>query len=315
MASYGYERAPDILAKFGSVIAGSAIIGSTIVASSPIQPTDNLLIFLASYLQTAITTASGLFFLQRGGLPIKQILASVGGETIKCVRTGCERVTSAVANEMSNMFKFGVDALGIYLTSEYTDLTFDADDMSIKSSISSRIASSASSVSSVSSASSAFSSASSAFSSASSASSAKEAIDAILNVSENVQPEILFYEMSMEGMEIDVDSQRPISPITNSQGSQGSQLSQGSQGSQPSQGSQELSFGSLYKDLSTTPDVVSPSGSQGSQEPIGGRKSRRHMKSKRSRKGIKRRKGRITKKRKGHYRTLKRYKYKSKMRR
>ena len=76
MASYGYERAPDILAKFGSVIAGSAIIGSTIVASSPIQPTDNLLIFLASYLQTAITTASGLYFLQRGGLPIKQILAS-----------------------------------------------------------------------------------------------------------------------------------------------------------------------------------------------------------------------------------------------
>ena len=47
MASYGYERAPDILAMMGSIIAGTSIIGSAVM--TPISQSNNILIILIYY--------------------------------------------------------------------------------------------------------------------------------------------------------------------------------------------------------------------------------------------------------------------------
>ena len=137
MASYGYERAPDILAKMGSIIAGTSIIGSAVM--TPISQSNNILIILASYLQTATVTASGLYFLKQGGLPINQILGEAGSESVKCIRSGC----NIAANTMNDLFTSGLSKLGSYVTTDYNNLEINWDSSSVAPSASS--ASSASS--------------------------------------------------------------------------------------------------------------------------------------------------------------------------
>jgi len=131
MASYGYERAPDILAMMGSIIAGTSIIGSAVM--TPISQSNNILIILASYLQTATVTASGLYFLKQGGLPIKQILGEAGRESVKCIRSGC----TIAANTMNNLFTSGLSALGSYVTTDYNNLEINWDSSSVAPSVSS----------------------------------------------------------------------------------------------------------------------------------------------------------------------------------
>ena len=162
MASYGYERAPDILAMMGSIIAGTSIIGSAVM--TPISQSNNILIILASYLQTATVTASGLYFLKQGGLPINDILGEAGRESVKCIRTGC----TIAANTMNELFTSGLSVLGSYVTTDYNNLEINWDSSSGVS-----VAPSASSASSA--------------SFASSASSASSAIKLILDANEEQQ--------------------------------------------------------------------------------------------------------------------------------
>lgn len=124
MASYGYQHAPNILARIGSVVAGTAIIGSTIYTPSTISRTSgSILILLSSYLQSATTTSVGLYFLQRGGLPVQEMMEGIGNQTINCLRTGC----NIVASEMTRVWQNSLIALQAYVTEDYENLILDWD--------------------------------------------------------------------------------------------------------------------------------------------------------------------------------------------
>lgn len=186
MASYGYEHSPEILAKFGSIVAGSAIIGSTIYAPETMsQNSGYLLVYLSSYFRTATATASGLYFLQRGGLPISNILQNVGTKTMQCIKTGCD----VVVNESSKILNLGLDALGSYLMKDYQDLSivFDSDTQSIQAELIQEASPSASMSSNN-----------------SSAKEAEEAIDEILDVpiADKIKKLRESLETTMQGLEV-----------------------------------------------------------------------------------------------------------------
>lgn len=218
MAAYGYENGPDILARIGSILAGTAIIGSSIYApsNSPTSGNINILMFLASYLTTTTTTATGLYFLQRGGLPVQQILSSIGTQTLSCLQTGCNTVRS----EMSRMFTYGLDALGTYLTSNYENFTLNWDTNSENLSIITRSPTRAASLRSV----------------TSSASSANDAITSIINEAVSISSED-FLEVinnpnedaiAVDTIENGPEGSQQISEVTLSQGTMGSQDTRGS---------------------------------------------------------------------------------------
>lgn len=176
MASYGYARAPEILAKMGSVVAGTAIIGSAVM--TPIPRPGNLLILLASFLKTSSATLSGLYFLKQGGVPTDQILGKAGKESLKCLQTGCK----IAANKMNELFMSGLNVLGDYVvTSDYNNFELNYDSRSNAS-----VASSASS--------------------ASSAASAASAIKSILDVNEAQQMAYILEDQSQTQLNLQVDS-------------------------------------------------------------------------------------------------------------
>lgn len=171
MASYGYERSPEILAKIGSIIAGSVIIGGTIYYpnNSITSNAGGLLLTLSKYLQITTLTASGLYFLKQGGLPIIQMLENVGARTQECLRSGCQQLNE----QIGSMWDAGIDKLKTYLAGNFED------DMLSQYSESQA------------------SQASTAFT-ASTASSAKTAIESILNEPEVRQIDILLTQSDTE---------------------------------------------------------------------------------------------------------------------
>jgi hypothetical protein len=183
MASYGYTHAPNFLARMGAIVAGSAIIGSTIFAPSPVtQSPGNLLILLSRYISSATTTATGLYFLQSGGLPVQEMLEGVGGHTINCLRTGC----NIIATEMNSIWENSINSLQTFVTDDNEYLfEWNSDTQSI---ISRRMSGSS-------------------ISTTSSADSARTAIEGILNVSqENVLNLIgnnVPGEINVEGVNVD----------------------------------------------------------------------------------------------------------------
>lgn len=173
MASYGYERTPEFLAKMGSVVAGTAIIGSAVM--TPIPRPGNLLILLASFLKTSSATLSGLYFLKQGGVPTDQILGKAGKESLKCLQTGCK----IAANKMNELFMSGLNVLGDYVvTSDYNNFELNYDSRSNAS----------------------------VASSASSASSAASAIKSILDVNEAQQMAYILEDQSQTQLNLQVDS-------------------------------------------------------------------------------------------------------------
>jgi hypothetical protein len=170
MASYGYERTPEFLAKMGSVVAGTAIIGSAVI--TPISRPGNLLILLASFLKTSSATLSGLYFLKQGGVPTDQILGKAGKESLKCLQTGCK----IAANKMNELFMSGLNVLGDYVvTSDYNNFELNYDSRSNASV-------------------------------ASSASSASSAIKSILDVNEAQQMAYILEDQSQTQLNLQVDS-------------------------------------------------------------------------------------------------------------
>lgn len=93
MASYSYNSAPTIIANLGSILAGSSIIAGTVCGIGSMNNTGgSLLVFLSQLLQTGSSTAVGLYFLGRGGLPVQRMLQGIGATTVDCLRDACIRV-------------------------------------------------------------------------------------------------------------------------------------------------------------------------------------------------------------------------------
>ena len=253
MASYGYERGPDILAKIGAVIAGSTLIGSTIYSQMP--PSSNLLMLLGRYLTTATTTASGLYFLQQGGLPIRNMLQTVGGQTVRFLQTGCD----VVKQEMNKMYGYGLDALGAYVNNLDFDWNFEDGSVSI-------------------------STVSSADSTASTASSAAEAIDEILSVTEEKQKEILLEEIlepQIEG-EITINPEVVGSQLTDSQNSSISDIDRDLYGdipvTNPDATSNDIDGGRIRKSRRHVKSKQTKKGKKGRRKGRKTRKGKKHRK-------------------------------------
>jgi hypothetical protein len=266
MASYGYEHSPEILANIGSIVAGSAIIGSTIYSPESItNSSGSMLVYLSSYLRTATATASGLYFLQRGGLPIPQILQSVGTRTMQCVETGC----GVVVDESNKILNLGLDTLKAYLNQYYQKMAiiYDDDTQTIKTIIEKEPEQE---------------SQTSTLSNNSSAKEAEEAIGDILDIP--IAERITNLRESLENTMQELETKLPP---------------------------EEINFGRQDTAISD----ISRSSTQ-PEELYGGiiRKSRRRNKKHKSRRG-KKGKGKITHKGRKHRKTLKRHKYKIKMRR
>lgn len=93
MASYSYENSPEIIAKLGSILAGSTIIAGTICGIGSMNNTGgSLLIYLSQLIQTGTATGAGLYFLGRGGLNVENMLGQVGITVRECVGDACIRV-------------------------------------------------------------------------------------------------------------------------------------------------------------------------------------------------------------------------------
>lgn len=210
MAAYGYENTPEILSRFGAIIAGSALIGGTIYSPTTIGTSGSLLVVLSSYLQTATSTATGLYFLQRGGLPIQEMLQNIGGNTVQCLRSGCQQLGS----KLNSFFELGVNALTGYVAGGYQDLDFNWDSESGNFTISDKGTIASSSVSTT-----------------SSAASAKTAIERILDVPEERQIDELIEvivpisEINITGQQVEVDE-----PLTQSDFDSQSEFNSQSQG-------------------------------------------------------------------------------------
>jgi hypothetical protein len=117
MASYGYERSPYILANMGSIVAGTAMLGSAIVAPANFSGQGGILMFLSRYLGTATVTASGLFFLQRGGLNVTGLLEQVGSSTLSCLQEGCRVISKGMITGFESLIQMADDHMDNLLSS------------------------------------------------------------------------------------------------------------------------------------------------------------------------------------------------------
>jgi hypothetical protein len=99
MASYGYNKTPEMLANMGSVVAGTAMIGSVLVTPQQFTGSGGILMFLSRYLGTATVTASGLYFIQRGGIPVTGYLETIG----ECVRNTCKTISQTVTGQLADI--------------------------------------------------------------------------------------------------------------------------------------------------------------------------------------------------------------------
>lgn len=124
MASYGYNHTPEVLAKIGSMIAGATMIGSAI-SMSHARDQAGVLIALSGYIGTATVTASGLYFLQRAGLPVSDMLQKIGSNTMQCLKSGCTTISSTVKTELTKIGRQTMNALGEVLFAHFDYFTFD----------------------------------------------------------------------------------------------------------------------------------------------------------------------------------------------
>lgn len=92
MASYTYDNSPTIISNLGAILAGSSIIAGTVCGIGSMNSGGSLLVFLSQLLQTTSSTAVGLYFLGRGGLPIQTMLENIGVTVRECVGTACIRM-------------------------------------------------------------------------------------------------------------------------------------------------------------------------------------------------------------------------------
>ncbi len=92
IASYGYQRSPQVLSNIGSILGGTAMIGAAVIGGGSSGTPGGILMMLAQFLGTATITASGLYLLQRGGLNIQGFLQGTGAATRQCILTGCQKI-------------------------------------------------------------------------------------------------------------------------------------------------------------------------------------------------------------------------------
>ena len=101
------KKTPEVAAKIGSGIAGVAIIGAA--ASIPMGTTDNatLLMQLANYLSTSITTGVGLYFLRNAGINVENMLENLGKGATGCV----SGITQLIDDGITGAYKTGITKL------------------------------------------------------------------------------------------------------------------------------------------------------------------------------------------------------------
>jgi hypothetical protein len=320
MASYGYQRAPDILANIGSIVAGTVIIGSAIL-TPPVGTGGGILITLSRGLGSATATASGLYFLQRGGLPIKPMLRGLGSSARQCITAGC----TALINKIDKIVHAGLSSLGEYLGPDYSDFKIDYDARSGNFSVAPSRAPSIASI------------ASSTNSTTSTAEDARSAIDGVLQVSDGEKIQELMEGLTAPPNTVDSLQMFPASAPTTFRRQfeeipdeliltgRKRDRDERDEGIDPDSQVSDITveeFGSqddtvkFAKRFGSEEEVSDDDMGEGDKGGKRARKSRRNTKSKKSRKlrkGRKVRKGRMTKKGRKHHKTLKRYR--SKMRR
>ena len=100
MAYYIGEQAPEALTKIGALLAGSAIIGATIQTSSGLASASsgNILQSLTRYLPTTTALGTGLYLLERGGIPISK-------QAVSCVQGSCEYLLDLASNELNKLLE------------------------------------------------------------------------------------------------------------------------------------------------------------------------------------------------------------------
>jgi hypothetical protein len=103
MASYSYNSAPTIIANLGSILAGSSIIAGTVCSIGSMNNGGSLLVFLSQLLQTGSSTAIGLYFLGRGGLPVQRMLENIGAGVTECVRSYCISIANRGQRFMNSL--------------------------------------------------------------------------------------------------------------------------------------------------------------------------------------------------------------------
>jgi hypothetical protein len=301
MASYGYERAPVILANIGSIVAGTAIIGGTIL--TPQEGTGGgMLMTLSRFIGPATATASGLYFLQRGGLPIQDMLESLGANTMRCVKAGCEALTE----KMGKIYDAGLNSLKTHLNPDYSQFKIDWDassgNFSVPPSIVPSDEASAASV------------APSTASTTSTAAAAGKKITDILDVDDDVREEEVVTGLIAPANSLASSRQKlKIRRRPDFMDDEGEDVDYREVGKKRKYGDSQIS--DITDDSMFDNDSDYETGEEFGLNEKGGRKrkSRRNTKSRKSRKGRNVRKGRMTKKGRKHYKTLKRYR--SKMRR
>lgn len=114
MASYGYQRAPEVLANIGSMLGGTAMIGAAVVGGGNGSPAGTLMT-LANYLGTATITASGLYLLQRGGLPVQGFLESTGAATRQCIERRCQQIAEYGVVGLTSLMNQARERLNTFL--------------------------------------------------------------------------------------------------------------------------------------------------------------------------------------------------------
>jgi hypothetical protein len=129
MASYGYNHTPEVLAKIGSMLAGASMIG-TAISMPHVRDQGGILIALSGYIGTATVTASGLYFLQRAGLPVSDMLQKIGSNTLQCLKSGCTTLTANVQNELSRINRQALNILGEVLLAHFDYFNLDWDSRS-----------------------------------------------------------------------------------------------------------------------------------------------------------------------------------------
>jgi hypothetical protein len=110
-AYYIGEQAPEVLTNIGALLAGSAIIGATIQTSSGLASASSgdILQSLTRYLPTTTALGTGLYLLQRGGVPIEQIttqtVKKMTEKAVSCVQRGCEKLVELASNRLDELLK------------------------------------------------------------------------------------------------------------------------------------------------------------------------------------------------------------------
>jgi len=127
MASYGYNNSSSVLSKIGSILAGCSML-SGVITTQQTYSQGGLLISLSRYLGTTTMVASGLYCLSAGGVPIKDILETIGRNTRECITSRFSSGCNLVTGEIQKISETTLTAITYAIAGDYSNFTIDFDD-------------------------------------------------------------------------------------------------------------------------------------------------------------------------------------------